>query len=485
MSHAPSIRPFVPSESPPSVDDMSPMRRNNHFCAIGLVVLLCGLCFLSTWNQDLKRGWREWPASHFKSPPEYVSTLTSIETTIAGSELVYGFGLFDRLYLRSGTLYVVTSTPSNFPLKKHIIARPLNMGPGQDLDPTDRELQFIHPSDASKILGEHAIIIEGSSMIVYDTDQFMNHFYHWWGEIMLGAWRVSSALRSTATLAVDGTQPFFMSRVLLPHIFGQEWKDSPGLNAGLMRAAFPSTSIENADHWDDLASLDKTFVFERAMLVSRVAAHTHKLSQSWRKMISSTMVVNVSETFWEPLRRTTVQNVLGYLPQLDSHGVVVSPSGASEMPVVTYIMRQGSSRRLAEIDHVNLLKALRGLEWSGACQVHAIHPEKMSLAEQMDVMARSSIVIGVHGNGLTHQLWMPHSPRSAVIEIFAPEGYVHDYELLARNMGHQASTDRITTSPNLISSGFLKHYAIWNDTVKSFAPGKWYEYLYPSMRPQS
>lgn len=37
-----------------------------------------------------------------------------------------------------------------------------------------QELQFITPVEAKEILGEHAIPIKGFSMIVYDTEQFMN-----------------------------------------------------------------------------------------------------------------------------------------------------------------------------------------------------------------------------------------------------------------------------------------------------------------------
>jgi protein O-GlcNAc transferase len=36
-----------------------------------------------------------------------------------------------------------------------------------------------------------------------------------------------------------------------------------------MRASFPSTTIEEADYWKDLAMLDRTVVFDRAMIVSR------------------------------------------------------------------------------------------------------------------------------------------------------------------------------------------------------------------------
>jgi hypothetical protein len=35
-------------------------------------------------------------------------------------------------------------------------------------------------------------------------------------------------------------------------------------------------------------------------------------------------------------------------------------------------------------------------------------------------------MLGVHGNGLTHLLWMPPTPRSAVIEMFFKGGFARD-----------------------------------------------------------
>ncbi|KAG5643030.1 hypothetical protein DXG03_001642 [Asterophora parasitica] len=164
--------------------------------------------------------------------PAKDATLTAIETTIPGGEVVYGFSLLDRLYLRKGTFYVVTSDTSTFPSRKHMIARPLDIGSGRDVDPTDKELQFITLAEAREVLGERALVVEGFSMIPYDTEQFMNH------------------------------------------IFGNEWRDAPGVNAGLLRTGLTSTNIEKSDLWDDFAVIDKTIVFERAMIISRAAAHT-------------------------------------------------------------------------------------------------------------------------------------------------------------------------------------------------------------------
>ncbi|GLB38988.1 putative protein of unknown function (DUF563) [Lyophyllum shimeji] len=434
------------------------MRRNlPYFVAL---VSLVGLYHLSTSKvlvgTENFTGFKDEKSADASNPKNTYedARLTTFETTIPGGELVNGFSLLDRLYLRKGTFYIVTSNTSAFPSKNNIIARPLDIGTGHDLLCTDKELRFITPAEAKNTLGDQALPVDGFTLIAYDTEQFMKHFYHWWGEIIFGAWRVYSALTGRSKETTGLPLP---SRVLLPHIYGTEWRDIPGINARLMRAAFPSTSIEKFDYWDDLILLDKTVVFERAMIISREAAHTHHFYNSWYKMISSTMAVNTSTDFWEPIRRITIQNVVGHVPEINYRGVVVSPRwAASEMPFVTYIVRQGGARRLAESDHEGLVKALKELEGEGICQVNVVQMEKMTLEQQIEVMARSTVVVGVHGNGLTHQLWMPPSARSTVIEIFAPGGYFHDYEILSRSLGR-------------------KHYAVWNDTLTTFPKGKYFE----------
>ena len=51
--------------------------------------------------------------------------------------------------------------------------------------------------------------------------------------------------------------------------------------------------------------------------------------------------------------------------------------------------------------------------------------------------------MGVHGNGLTHLLWMKPSPKATVIEFFFPGGFAEDYEFTSRALG-------------------IKHYGFWN-----------------------
>jgi hypothetical protein len=57
-----------------------------------------------------------------------------------------------------------------------------------------------------------------------------------------------------------------------------------------------------------------------------------------------------------------------------------------------------------------------------------VEAEKMTKEEQLNLAARTTILLGVHGNGLTHLLWMPPTPTSAVIEMFFVGGFARDCE---------------------------------------------------------
>lgn len=61
------------------------------------------------------------------------------------------------------------------------------------------------------------------------------------------------------------------------------------------------------------------------------------------------------------------------------------------------------------------------------------------------------ILLGVHGNGLTHLVFMPPTRISAVIEIFCPPGFAHDYQWTTRALG-------------------MTYFGVWNDTYFTREP---------------
>ncbi|KAJ6484476.1 hypothetical protein C8R47DRAFT_555808 [Mycena vitilis] len=386
-------------------------------------------------------------------------------TTIPSGAHVHGFTVFDNLYLRNGTLYVVASDAERvaLPLRERLLSRPVERVGGVGVEATDEQLRFVTPEEASDVLGVHITRIEGVSVILYDPAQFMQHFYHWFGELILGAWRVYSHI------LLDETRPPtplpLPARFILPFVGTDEWRDRAGVDGPLMRAAFPGASIEGAGYWRDHAVLGTTVVFEQVVLVNRHAAHKHPFGGLWFKMIAGTMNVSTPHDFWKPVRDALWRNT-GAFSMTGSGTLGQDKIGTTtrDIPRVTYISRQSSGRRLDAASHFSLLAALHELEREGVCEVREAVMEGMSVVEQIEVVKGSSILVGVHGNGLTeltdailqHQLWMPPTPLSTVIEIFLPTGYTFDYELLARNMGH-------------------RHYAVWNDTVLTYPAGSYHK----------
>ena len=126
-----------------------------------------------------------------------------------------------------------------------------------------------------------------------------------------------------------------------------------------------------------------------------LSTYTSPFGKKWYKMIAGTMSVSASEDYWAPVRKALVENLLGYIPELDANGAVTGPTGIPGLvtmkPVVTYISRQGAGRRLTDKDHEGLVEALRGLEQEGLCEVHMPMMEHMSLQEQIALPAKSTV----------------------------------------------------------------------------------------------
>lgn len=128
----------------------------------------------------------------------------------------------------------------------------------------------------------------------------------------------------------------------------------------------------------------------------------------WAKMIASTQELEAPEFnpnftsashegFWSPLRKSLTMNLLGYLPTFASlidRRVISPPFEKSDKPVVTYISRQDTRRRLTEESHNGLVEALKELEREGVCEVQIPLMEKLGLRDQVRIAARSAVSWG-------------------------------------------------------------------------------------------
>lgn len=276
------------------------------------------------------------------------------------------------------------------------------------------------------------------------------------------------------------------------HATTEGWKDKPGFNSYFLRAAFPSLTVETSSDWEDrmnataVQTRQRAWHFPLVLLSDRSAAfrgeacgaRTQRIAaEAWEVMVRK-RGIDVVGGWWNVLREAVMKYAGVKVPKDDGvplsseHNDVADPQILLPLPkdiVITYINRQGVRRHLIQEDHDALVSALEqlvkrkkieeGKEWV----LRVVQPELLSKEEQIQLASETTvrfwriithhdayaasvqIMLGVHGNGLTHLVFMKPNRYSSVIEIFYPDGFAHDYEWTARALG-------------------MRHFSIWNDT---------------------
>ncbi|KAJ3827496.1 hypothetical protein F5880DRAFT_1211137 [Lentinula raphanica] len=274
-------------------------------------------------------------------------------------------------------------------------------------------------------------------------------------------------------------------RSIFMHTSANGWRDVPGFNSFFIRAAFPSMTIEHQEDWDDRVSAtrvsahaknkERAFLFPLVLLVDRSAAfrdemtgsHTQRTAaQAWEYMRSHGKLRGEKVGgWWEPVRSAVLRFIgirdrTGGAKYVASTSASGSPSLSSpEKILITYISRQsGLRRKLTRASHEGLVSALEEfVERRNAVrgtqdqkpkfefELIVMEAEKLTKDEQLEIISRTTILLGPHGNGLTHLVFLPPTSLSTVIEIFYPGGFAHDYHWTSRALG-------------------MRWVGIWNDT---------------------
>lgn len=299
-------------------------------------------------------------------------------------------------------------------------------------------------------------------------------------ELLVGLWRTYSSLDPTIN-ANGHTHLPSPSRMIMPHCGAGKWNDYAKMNSFLSRAIFPSMSYEYTNDFLDRADTGRAFLFERVIFADRAAAFRGpEFGKTWRTAAEA-VTLSASKYWWSPLRRNLLEFVgagsnTDLLSEINGvgaeedilpsetdvealeaeEGAVADDEEALEAveqsqrlkhagkPVITYVSRQDWGRRmLKKADHESLVKELDALEKKYGWEVNIVSMDKLSRDEQIQLAARTTIMMGVHGNGLTHLLWMnAQNPRATVIEFFFPGGFAEDYEFTSRALG-------------------IRHYGVW------------------------
>ncbi|TDL23888.1 hypothetical protein BD410DRAFT_786555 [Rickenella mellea] len=379
---------------------------------------------------------------------------TPPETTLVAHAA--GWNIFDQLYLLNGTLYIVSSNPpTSFPELRlmYSTGREVRNGKEEELKrfPTDKDIRIISLTEARTLFGTSATRIDGPNWLVNDAaNQFITHYYHWAAELLFGMWRAYSSLDPFITPdGVTSIPP--PRRLMFRFVPCSKWRDYASMNQWVLRGAFPSISMEFSSDWADRASMGRPFVFDRVLIADRAAAgQGAAYHRTWRTA-SEAFSLRGSPHWWSPVRNNVLE-FSGLAPEW-----VLGPDpgaiGTRQKFVITYISRQGWGRRmLRDEDHEELVRQLTRLKNRYGYEVNVANMDKLSRAEQFQLAGRTTIMMGVHGNGLTSLVWMRPTPRSTVIEFFYPKGIAFDYEYTTRALGmvHYGVWDNITfTRPDV------------------------------------
>ncbi|KAL0253653.1 hypothetical protein I308_101028 [Cryptococcus tetragattii IND107] len=249
--------------------------------------------------------------------------------------------------------------------------------------------------------------------------------------MFLGCWR----------LIIAAGEHEFPTRIMY-RAEGIDWRDRARITTWFQQSILPDTVIEESSIYEDRQVSQMTFIYEKISIADRWAAH--RVGQEvkyWNKAIADLPLLKVPSTWMDPMRNRLKALAMAEdcNPQRERAGV----------PVVVYINRQLTHRRLVDEDAKALLEEMAKLDKEGVIEFHNAQMEKLPRVQQFCLALRADIMFGVHGNGLSHQLWM--KPGSGVLEIMA-EGFARDYAILAEMMGHE-------------------YYAIHHNEI--FPPEKW------------
>ncbi|TFK65300.1 hypothetical protein BDN72DRAFT_801277 [Pluteus cervinus] len=386
--------------------------------------------------------------------------------------------------MSKGTFFLVSENErESFPELRMMISTGLAMfNDAENIaarEPTTENMDILTPADARKrwgkaLAGTRIWTVEGNTLLINDPRQFLRHYYHFVAELFFGAWAFwhggwSKPSPSYAAIYDPSIPTPPLHRAIFAHTDGEGWRDVPGFDRWFLRGVFPSLTVETEEDWKDRieATSDgsRAWHFPVLLLADRSAAHRGPVcgpnqrtaSEAWQYMKDHNQLMGVNAGgWWAPIRQA-VWKFAGILgdPEAVGHsdeGVIAKPGEELGLPdpkkiVITYISRQGGNRRkLIDDDHAGLVRAVKDLvARKEGWEFREVEAEKFSREEQIEQAAETTIMLGVHGNGLTHLVFMPPTRRSAVIELFYPGGFAHDYEWTSRALG-------------------MRHYGVWNDT---------------------
>jgi short coiled-coil protein len=295
------------------------------------------------------------------------------------------------------------------------------------------DVEHALPSQQQEMSSDKTHKFAGTTLLFIDSCScFLTHYFHFL-EHLIGIWsfggqdQADSVKQIVFCPAADTEIDF-------------SWQGINQINEKLIRAVFPNAQIYTLAQVKKMES--SCFHCDDLLVSSRLASYHVPQCAQLSKMLGAS---------WKDIPRSTVQqlraNILAALH--------VSPHRETTDPRITYILRQPPRTLSTELEN----SLITAVETAAQVKINKVDFAAISFEEQLRIISNTDILIGVHGNGLSHILFLP--PTAAVFELFPSTGFAWDYPLLAKicgidYYGHYAGT-WITSSEDLHCSKFFSH----------------------------
>ena len=144
------------------------------------------------------------------------------------------------------------------------------------------------------------------------------------------------------------------------------------------------------------------------------------------------------------LMRVFVKRVLDFYEANDE------PLADNRPLVLTFIDRKEKRLLVDKEEYIATLKAN-----FPDVKIEVVNFAAFSFAEQLKIVGRTDILVGVHGAGLTHGMFLPRG--STLVEILPP-GVTHKgFRNMAKLLGHNHFSSHATDRPDQVKSGDWKY----------------------------
>jgi hypothetical protein len=316
-------------------------------------------------------------------------------------ELPVPFSYLEHLYFCPPTTFLALGDE---PIPTHNIMQPIK----------SRHYRFIPlsnlpqtlPKKFAHLFNDPVHLFENTSLILMEYDK--NYFFHFFHllEHLAGIWAFYGYEHA------DDVQ-----RIILARDFSnpdKNWEGPNQINRHILSALFPHAEIWTNERLDKECG-QRMACFERAVISDRgVSIHNRECGKINKHLAAALPYINP-------------KHMDAFAAQVQTYAKTERED--EDQLHVTYIKRP-PPRCLSENVERSLIEKISALPH---VKLYVEDFAKISFKRQVNLIGNTDVLISVHGNGLSHLLYLPST--ACVIELFPPDCHQCDYHVFSEVRG--------------------------------------------------